>query len=103
MQLDKDRLLDAMQQSWYAIYAYHGSSLVGTGRIISDGITNAYLCGLGVRPEYRGQGIGTEITRLLRDYCREAKVHLQFFCEEELVPYYENMGFKAFAVGMKNK
>jgi hypothetical protein len=39
----------------------------------------------------------------LMEHCNKAKVHLQFFCEEELVPYYENMGCIAFAVGMRRK
>lgn len=103
LQLDQDRLLAAMRLSWYAIYAYHGSRLIATGRIISDGITNAYLCGLGVHSDYRGKGIGKEVMRLLMEHCNTAKVHLQFFCEEELVPYYENMDCIAFAVGMRKK
>ena len=52
--LSQEKLLEAMQQSYFAIYAYHEDQLIGTGRIISDGIINAYLCGLGVHPDYRG-------------------------------------------------
>ncbi|TQR42175.1 GNAT family N-acetyltransferase [Paenibacillus popilliae] len=99
--LSQEKLLKAMQQSYCAIYAYHEDQLIGTGRIISDGIINAYLCGLGVHPDYRGQGIGTAISRLLMEQCSNHNLHLQFFCEEELVPYYERLGFTVFAVGMK--
>lgn len=100
--LTQEKLLKAMQQSYYAIYAYHEHQLIGTGRIISDGIINAYLCGLGVHPDYRGQGIGSAITRLLIESCSNHNLHLQFFCEEELVPYYEKLNFTVFAVGMKS-
>ncbi|KOY14780.1 GNAT family N-acetyltransferase [Paenibacillus xylanivorans] len=103
LKLNKDQLLTTMKQSWYAIYAYHENRLIGTGRIVSDGIINAYLCGLGIHSDYRSKGIGTEITRLLVEHCKKDNLHLQFFCEEGLVPYYENMNFKVFAVGMKGQ
>lgn len=101
LKLDKNQLSKAMEQSWHVIYAYDGDKLVGTGRVISDGVTNAYLCGLGVMMEYRKKGIGTEISKRLVEHCRNYNLHIQFFCEERLVPYYRNQGFEVFAVGMK--
>lgn len=32
------------KQSWYSIYVYSEKKVVTTGRIVSDGIINAYLC-----------------------------------------------------------
>ncbi len=103
LQLSKDQLVKAMEQSWYVIYAYDEEKLVGTGRVISDGVINAYLCGLGVIPAYRNKGIGTEISKRLVEYCNGSNLHIQLFCEEKLVPYYKNKGFEIFAVGMKIK
>lgn len=100
LQLNKKQLLTAMRQSWYAIYAYHENRLVGTGRIVSDGMITACLCGVGVHTEYRSKGIGTEIVRLLVEHCKTENLHPQLVCKEKLVPYYENMNFKVFAVGM---
>lgn len=34
--------------SWYSLYVYDESTLIGTGRIISDGIITGLICGLGV-------------------------------------------------------
>jgi ribosomal protein S18 acetylase RimI-like enzyme len=101
LKLDASQLNQAMKQSWLVIYAYDGDNLVGTGRIVSDGIVNAYLCGLGVSTKYRSQGIGTEISQQLVDACKKNNLHIQFFCEKHLVPYYEKQGFVEFAVGMK--
>ena len=103
LKLNQEQLVKAMGQSWYVIYVYDEDRLIGTGRVVSDGIINAYLCGLGVDSEYRNNGIGTEISQRLAAYCNESKLHIQFFCEEKLVSYYENMGFEVFAVGMKAK
>lgn len=101
LKLDASQLNQAMKQSWLVIYAYDGDTLVGTGRIVSDGVINAYLCGLGVSITYRNKGIGTEISRQLVDACKKNNLHIQFFCEKHLVPYYEKQGFVEFAVGMK--
>lgn len=57
LKLDASQLNQAMEQSWLVIYAYDGDNLVGTGRIVSDGIINAYLCGLGVSITFRNQGL----------------------------------------------
>lgn len=103
LKLNKEQLVKAMEQSYYVIYAYIGEKLIGTGRVISDGIINAYLCGLGVVEEYRSKGIGTEISKRLVEHCKRNNLHIQFFCEEKLVSYYKKMGFEVFAVGMKVK
>ena len=101
LKLSSTQLLTAMNQSFFAVYAYINDELVATGRVISDGVINAYVCGLGVLPEYRRQGIGTEIMRRLKAHCMEHNLHMQFLCEEILVPYYNKLGFEKFAVGMR--
>ena len=103
LKLNSEQLLKAMEGSYYSVYVYSGNSLIATGRVISDGIINAYLCGLGVHSQYRHKGIATKIVNMLIEYCRENDLHIQFFCEEHLVPFYEKMGFDKFAVGMKVK
>jgi len=103
LKLSPEELLVAMKQSWYSIYVYSGEKVVATGRIVSDGIINAYLCGLGVDPNFRNLGIGTEIIRRLVMHCIENNLHIQFFCEENLIPYYEKKGFEIFATGMRIK
>lgn len=103
LKLSKEQLAKAMEHSWYVVYAYDEDKLIGTGRVVSDGVINGYLCGLGVDPSYRNHGIGTEISRRLVEHCKEHHLHTQFFCVEEKVPYYSKMGFELFAVGMKVK
>ncbi|MEG0774088.1 GNAT family N-acetyltransferase [Clostridium sp.] len=103
LKLDSKQLLKAMKGSYFSVYAYSENSLIATGRIISDGVMNAYLCGLGVHCDYRHKGIATKIIKMLIQHCRENNLHIQFFCEEHLVPFYEEMGFDKFAIGMKVK
>lgn len=103
LKLNPEQLLQAMKGSFYSVYAYSGKELIGTGRVISDGIINAYLCGLGVQEKYRHNGVATEIIKQLTKKCRDNKLHMQFFCEEHLVPFYQEKGFTQFAIGMKER
>lgn len=101
IKLNEEQLTRAMELSFYVIYAYDEEKLVGTGRVVSDGVINAYICGLGVALEYRNKGIGTEISKRLVEYCENNNLHIQLFCEKELISYYESKGFEVFAIGMK--
>lgn len=103
LKLSEDRLHQAIVQSWYVVNAYDNDTLIGTGRVISDGVIQACVCGVVVHPRYRKQGIGTEIVRKLVTKCRESQLHIQLFCVEDKVSYYQRLGFEVFAVGMKDQ
>jgi len=90
-----------MEQSFFSIYVYNDGLLIATGRVVSDGVINAYICGIGVLPEFRRLGIGREIIERLKENCLANDLHLQFFCEGHLSGYYEKLGFEKFAEGMK--
>ncbi|MDQ0916314.1 GNAT family N-acetyltransferase [Paenibacillus sp. V4I5] len=75
LQLSKEDLEKAVVQSWYVINAYEKEKLIGTGRVISDGVINACICGIVVHPSYQKQGIGTEIVQKLVEKCREGNLH----------------------------
>ncbi|MFD0681504.1 MULTISPECIES: GNAT family N-acetyltransferase [unclassified Paenibacillus] len=101
--LPKELLYKALVQSWHVICAYNQERLIGKGRIVSDGVINAYICGLVVHPDYQNQGIGSEMIRKLVEKGRESKLHIQLLCTEENIPYYNKLGFEGFAIGMKDK
>jgi ribosomal protein S18 acetylase RimI-like enzyme len=45
---------------------------VGMGRVISDGVSDAYVQDIVVLPEYRNRDIGTRIVALLLETCQRA-------------------------------
>ncbi len=98
---DENRLNAAMKNSWYVVYVYDKDLLIGTGRVVSDGLINAYLCGICVHPDYRKQGIGAQILNRLVNECNKSKLHIQLLCEDDLEAYYIGKGFETFAIGMK--
>ena len=101
LNLEASTLDQAMNNSLFVLYVYDRDHLIGTGRVISDGAINAYICGIGVEAAYRNRGIGNGILNRLVEKCASKKLHIQLLCEEHLKSYYEAKGFSVFAIGMK--
>ncbi len=88
------------KQSWYAVYAFDQQQLVGMGRVISDGVITAIICGVCVLPSYQSKGIGKAILNRIIAHCEQQKVIPQLMCVESLEHYYKELGFKKFSIGM---
>jgi len=88
-------LARAVDASWSILSAYADGSLVGFGRVVSDGTMHAVLFDVIVHPDYQRRGIGSEIlTRLVR-VCREAAIRdIQLFAAHGKGPFYERHGFR---------
>jgi GNAT superfamily N-acetyltransferase len=68
--------------------------LVGMGRAISDGCSDAYIQDVVVLKELRGKGIGAEIIRRLTDHCLQHGVTwIGLIAEPGVNPFYERLGF----------
>src|SRR5574337_1339065 len=67
--LSKEELNIMTKNSWYNLFYYDDKRLIGTGRIISDGIITGIICGVGVSPKYQKQGIGKNIVKELVSFC----------------------------------
>lgn len=89
-----DQLSNAIQESWYALSAYHKDHLVGFGRVISDGILHALIVELIVHPDYQGQGIGSYILQELVARCKSANIaQVQLFAAQGKVNFHEKREF----------
>lgn len=94
--LTADELEQALRSSWYLVCAYDEETLVGIGRMVSDGIVHAMIYDMIVDPAYQGQGIGTEILKRLVEYGRSLRIRdIQLFCARGKRPFYEKNGFTA--------
>lgn len=86
----------ALAPTWYAVSAYEGVRLVGTGRIIGDGVLHALLADVIVDPAYQHRGIGSAIVEGLVAECRRHRiVDVQLFCAPGVESFYERLGFAA--------
>jgi len=94
--LSVESAAEALAPTWHAVSAYEGERLVGTGRIIGDGVLHALLVDVIVDPSYRHSGIGSAIVERLVAECRRHHiVDVQLFCAYGVRPFYERVGFAA--------
>jgi len=72
--------------------------IVGMGRVISDGVSDAYIQDVVVLETYRGRGIGRELVRRLTERCLEAQISwIGLVAEPGTQAFYEPMGFRPLA------
>ncbi|MGD1148101.1 MAG: GNAT family N-acetyltransferase [Thermoanaerobaculaceae bacterium] len=72
--------------------------IVGMGRVISDGVSDAYIQDVVVLEAYRGGGIGREIVHRLTERCLEARIGwIGLVAEPGTRAFYEPLGFHALA------
>jgi ribosomal protein S18 acetylase RimI-like enzyme len=83
----------AMLESSPAVGAWHGQSLIGFARAVSDGVLRAYVEDVIVAPSWRGQGIGHALLDGLTEQLGPIPI-VTLFCSPGLVPYYESSSFR---------
>ncbi len=72
--------------------------IVGMGRVISDGCSDAYIQDVTVLSSHRGRGIGSELIRRLTQFCVERKIGwIGLISEPGTQGFYENLGFRPLA------
>jgi len=73
----------------------NSNKAIGMGRIISDGVSDAYIQDLVVLPEYRDSGIGKKLLKTLLNYCLSKKIiWIGLIAEPGQNSFYSNIGFK---------
>jgi GNAT superfamily N-acetyltransferase len=68
---------------------------IGMGRILSDGVSDAYIQDLVILPKYRRKGIGAELVKSLVDYCKaKGIIWIGLIAEPNQDGFYSTIGFK---------
>jgi GNAT superfamily N-acetyltransferase len=89
-----ERVKLALSRSWLILCAYSGGELIGSGRIISDGVIHAFITEVFVLPEWQGKGVGKAIMKALVEYCEKADIYLvQLFAAPGKADFYRKLGF----------
>ena len=94
--MDKSRLGELIRGSFLFAVAIDISTRksIGMGRVISDGISDAYIQDLVVLPEWRGMGVGRMILSLLLDECRMRKISwTALIAQPGTSGFYGSLGF----------
>jgi spermidine synthase len=76
------------------LVARHEDRIIGMGRAVSDGVSDAYLQDVTVIDAFRGQRIGTRIIETLIGQLERDGIHwIGLIAERGSHPFYERFGF----------
>jgi ribosomal protein S18 acetylase RimI-like enzyme len=81
----------SFEQSQHAAIARDGDRVVGTARLLSDGVCNAYLIDVWTASSHRRRGIATRMLQLLVDAVPGQHIGLQ---TDDAQALYESIGFR---------
>ncbi len=81
-----------LNENCYAVWS--DDKIIGFLRYVTDGEFRAYIEDMVILPDYQREGLGQLLLEeSLKDF--EDIDVISLFCEEELIPFYEKVGFKA--------
>jgi GNAT superfamily N-acetyltransferase len=88
----------AFEASHTTVFAWHGGQLIGFGRAISDGVYQAAIYDVAVRPEYQGKGVGSIIIKTIQS--RLPHCHLILYASPGKEGFYQTLNFRRMKTGM---
>ena len=98
-QLNAEVLYNAIKNSWFIVTLYDENRLVASGRLVSDGFMQCFICDMIVLPEYQNKGLGKIIMDELLQYCIKRNIYwVQLACAKGKKPFYEKFGFEERAL-----
>ena len=95
--MDQKRINDLIRGSFLFAVAIDITTgkAVGMGRVISDGVADAYIQDLVVLADWRNSGVGKLILELLLDECRSRKIAwIGLIAEPGKEDFYGALGFR---------
>jgi predicted GNAT family acetyltransferase len=93
-----EQLERSFQNSFAVCIARAESRIVGTARVLSDGICNAYLVDVWTQSPFRRSGIAREMIERLCSRLQGQHLYLQ--ADSDLAEVYHRLGFREQPVGM---
>ncbi|NJN85208.1 MAG: GNAT family N-acetyltransferase [Leptolyngbyaceae cyanobacterium SL_7_1] len=91
------QLQASFQNSYATVIAYADAQIIGTARVLSDGVCNAYIVDVWTFTPYRRQGIASAMMQLLLSGLEGQHVYL---FTDDSVEFYEKLGFEVQAIGL---
>ncbi|NJN50477.1 MAG: GNAT family N-acetyltransferase [Gammaproteobacteria bacterium] len=92
-----DQLRRSFENSAVVAMAFEGARCIGNGRLLSDGVGNAYVVDVWTHSALRCRGIAKTLMQMLLDAVPGQHVYLQ---TDDAVAFYEKLGFVEQPKGM---
>jgi len=91
---DYPLLARLVQQSHCFVAAMAGGKMIGMGRAISDGVSDAYIQDVVVDSVWRGSGVGSRIINCILERLRGDGIGwIGLIAERGSAPFYSRLGF----------
>lgn len=83
-----------VRQSFCFVGAFSGSELIGMGRVVSDGVSDAYIQDVVVLKKFRGRGIGAAIIQKIIGFLKTSRIGwIGLIAEPGTQQFYQRLGF----------
>ena len=86
-----DALRLSFERSQHVAIAWDGERVVGTARLLSDGVCNAYLIDVWTASSHRRQGVASAMVRRLTEQVPGQHIGLQ---TDDAQPFYQSLDFR---------
>ncbi|MDQ6693646.1 MAG: GNAT family N-acetyltransferase, partial [Chloroflexota bacterium] len=93
-----EQLRVSFENSYSAVIAYAEGRIIGTVRVLSDGVCNAYVVDVWTLSAYRNRGIARTMMGMIEPGLRGQ--HIYLFTDDAL-GFYEKLGYRPRGVGME--
>jgi ribosomal protein S18 acetylase RimI-like enzyme len=93
------QLKKSFENSYGTCIAYGDEGIIGTARVISDGVGNAYVVDVWTMSEYRRQGIARKMMEIILSGLKGQHVYLQ--TDNDMLVFYKKIGFQERPTGME--
>lgn len=92
-----EQLKNSFINSYLACIAYVDERIIGTVRVLSDGVCNAYIVDVWVHTEFRRQGVARKMMWILTNNLQGQHVYL---FTDDAIDFYKKIGFKEQPTGL---
>ncbi len=91
------QLRESFENSYAAVIAYANEHIIGTARVLSDGVCNAYIVDVWTLTKYRRRGVASTMMKMLLAKLEGQHVYL---FTDDAVDLYEKLGFEPQPIGL---
>jgi len=87
----------SFENSQHVAMGFDGGRCIANGRMLSDGVGNAFVIDVWTQSSYRGRGVATTIMNMLIDAVPGQHIYLQ---TDDAVGFYDKLGFRPQPEGL---
>lgn len=90
----------SLLKSYFYLCCFDNGELIGFLDVVSNGVTDAYIQDVIIKPSYQNQGIGSKLMTIAIEKLMSDKVYsISVLFEEKLLNFYKKFGFNVMMAG----